>query len=73
MPRVRCFCEGCVYWEQGYCVADEIELDIQDGCLQFIQMENMPEDEAWEALFDDEEGFFDEDDDEDDYNPDEWN
>lgn len=78
MPRVRCFSEGCVYWEQGFCAADEIELDIQDGCLQFIQMENVSlEDEDWEDLFDDQEGFLDDDEeeneDENDYDPSEWN
>jgi hypothetical protein len=76
MPRIRCAYEGCVYLEGDFCGAEEIDLDLDEGCLTFTQIEDLAlEDEDWEEeLFgeEDEEDHFDEDDD-DDYDPSEWN
>ncbi len=79
MPRIRCHYGGCVYLEQGYCISDEIELDLDEGCLTFTQIEDLAlEDEEWEEeLFGEQEDYFDddqeEDEEDDDFDPDEWN
>ena len=76
MPRIRCAYYGCVYLEGGFCEAEEVDLDPEDGCLTFTQVEDLTlEDEDWEEeLFDedeDDEDYFDEDEDDNDFN--EWN
>ena len=77
MPRIRCFFDGCIYLERGYCTTEEIILDPDEGCLTFTQIDDLArDDDDWEdELFDtQEEGFSkQEDDDDDGYDPAEWN
>ena len=43
MSRVRCPQKGCSFWLNGWCDADEIELDLKTlSCLTFDEME-LPE------------------------------
>ncbi len=68
MPRVRCFYISCMFLERGWCTADEIGLDPDEGCLTFAQLDEILGEEDWEeALFEAE------DKEDDDYEPDEWN
>jgi hypothetical protein len=71
MPRIRCAYYECVYLERGFCGAEEIDLDPEEGCLTFTQIEDLAlDDEDWEEeLFDEDEN----DEDEDDYDFNEWN
>ncbi|NPA90377.1 MAG: DUF1540 domain-containing protein [Chloroflexi bacterium] len=59
MPRVKCPAATCVYWDDGYCGAEEIVLDPEDlSCTTFEELGDL-------ELEDDE---FDEDEwDEDEY------
>jgi len=69
MTRVLCPQNHCVFWDDGYCGADEIALDPEQ--LSCITMEDIPdlilhgEDlDEWEEEIDEEEWdeeFFDED------------
>jgi hypothetical protein len=59
MTRVRCLLDECVFWCEGFCRAEEIEIDPELGCLTFMGSED-PDDE--------EEGWNDED----FFGPDEW-
>ncbi len=60
MPRVKCPATTCVYWEDGYCTAEEIKLDPEDlSCTTFEELGDIElEDEELE------EDFWDEDEDE---------
>jgi len=73
MTRVICPQDSCVFWDEGYCGADEITLDpdhlsciamedIQDLMLDTEDVDEWKEemeDEEWE----DEDDYFDEDED----------
>ena len=77
MPRVRCLQRRCVFWEDDYCTAEEIELDPEQlSCLTMEELEDeVADDESWddEDLLDDEEEWLDEDEDEEDAEEeDEW-
>ncbi|GAB4563158.1 MAG: hypothetical protein Kow0047_11750 [Anaerolineae bacterium] len=51
MPRVRCPQRHCVFWEDDYCTAEEIELDPEQlSCLTMEELEDeIEEDEdIWE-------------------------
>jgi hypothetical protein len=54
MTRVRCILDECVFWREGFCSAEEIEVDPELGCLTLMESGDMSEDE-WsddEELFD---------------------
>lgn len=59
MTQVRCQLDGCVFWCEGLCSSEEIDLDSELGCLTLMEGENPGEEEEWG----DEEDLFD---------PDEW-
>ena len=77
MPRIRCSYLGCVYREGGFCNAELVELDPEDGCLTFAPLEDdlVEENDEWDELYEEEESLYDEDEDDDDdgYDPSEWN
>jgi len=52
MTRVRCLLDRCVYWLEGFCSAEEIELDPELGCLTSLD-ESLDDEEEWgnEELF----------------------
>ncbi len=53
MPRIKCPASACVYWEEGYCTAEEIELDPEDlSCMTFEELGDLELDE--EELVEDE-------------------
>jgi len=72
MTRVRCPQDNCIFWDEGYCGADEIALDpeqlscitmedIKDLILHSEDLDEWEEEmEEWEEA----EDFFDEDEDE---------
>jgi hypothetical protein len=78
MTRIICRVSACAFWEQGICGAEEIEYELDDGCLTFQEMIDLDleddeeeEDElaGWtteggSALF--------VDDDDDDWDDDDW-
>jgi hypothetical protein len=45
MPRIRCNYADCVYLEGHICGASFIELDPDDGCLNFTRVED--DDAEW--------------------------
>jgi len=49
MTQVRCRQVECIYWEDGFCTAGEIELDPELGCLTMEGIEDIALDEEdWE-------------------------
>ncbi len=56
MPRIKCPASACVFWEEGYCSAEEIELDPEDlSCMTFEELgdlelhdEELVEEDEWE-------------------------
>ncbi|HEY62978.1 MAG TPA: DUF1540 domain-containing protein [Caldilineae bacterium] len=69
MPRVRCPQRNCVFWDEDYCSAEEIELDPEQlSCLTMEELEDEVIDE--EDVWDDEDLLEDDDiwaEDEDDW------
>jgi hypothetical protein len=55
MTQVRCIVDECVFWREGFCSTEEIEVDPELGCLTLMESGDMGEDE-WggdeEELFD---------------------
>jgi len=46
MPRVKCPANTCIFWEDDYCVAEEIELDREDlSCVTFEEIGDLALDE----------------------------
>ncbi len=67
MPKIRCLYVGCIYLEKGYCSAPLINIDPDEGCLTFTQLDDPFEaTDDWEEELD---GFeeWDEDDFDDDW------
>ncbi len=69
MPKIRCLYVGCVYLEKGYCTAPMVNIDPDEGCLTFTQLDDPfeVEDADWE---DELEGFDEWE--EDDFDDDDW-
>ena len=61
MPRIRCRYSDCVYLEDGFCGANSVDLDPDEGCLTYMRIGDVPEGEDWEP--DDMEEFWEEEDD----------
>jgi len=53
MTRVRCLLDECVFWHEGSCSSEEIEVDPELGCLTLMEDKNPGEEEEWshEDLF----------------------
>lgn len=46
MPRVKCPAQSCVFWEDDYCMAEEIELDPDDlSCMTYEEIGDLELDE----------------------------
>lgn len=78
MTQIICRVSACAFWEQGVCSAEEIEYELDEGCLTFQDMgdldleEEEEEDFEWNgepgsSLYAD-----DDDDDDDDWDDDDW-
>ncbi len=56
MPRVKCPAQSCVFWDEGYCSAEEIELDPEElSCITYeeigdleLEEEEELEEDLWE-------------------------
>lgn len=57
MPRIRCYFEDCIFLDEGYCTAAEVEIDPDQGCLTY-----RPASEALGEEWEEEEGLLDEED-----------
>ena len=46
--------DECVFWYEGFCSSEEIDLDPELGCLTLMEDKNPGEEEEWsdEELFD---------------------
>ena len=51
MTRVRCLLDECVFWHEGFCRAEEIEIDPELGCLTLMESEDPEEEWSDEDLF----------------------
>ncbi len=51
MPRIRCHYLDCVFLDDGFCSAAQVELDTDTGCMTY----SPSEEEASEVDWDDEE------------------
>ena len=49
MTRIVCRVSDCAFWEHGICGAEEIEYDLDDGCLTFQEMLEMDLEDSDEA------------------------
>ena len=47
MPRIRCRYIDCVYLDDDYCSAASVEIDPDEGCLTYVRLGEIPEEE-WE-------------------------
>ncbi|NTU75664.1 MAG: hypothetical protein HGA53_00555 [Anaerolineaceae bacterium] len=64
MPRIRCHYLDCMFLDEGYCSAAQVELDPDSGCATYQpsaeeKTENEWEEEEleeWDELEDEEEG-----------------
>ncbi len=60
MPKVKCPAAACVYWDDGYCSAEEIVLDPEDlSCTTFEELSDLEleEDEFEEGVWDEDEDY----------------
>jgi hypothetical protein len=50
MPRIRCRYIDCYFLESGYCTAEIIRLDPDEGCLTYSHIDDvtLSEPEDWE-------------------------
>ena len=55
MPRIRCHYIDCVFLDEGYCSAGQIELDPDTGCKTYTANAGPTNDDNWDDDNDDEE------------------
>ena len=50
MPRIRCRYIDCIFIEEGLCGAEAVEIDPDEGCLTYTELNDISlvEDEEWE-------------------------
>lgn len=77
MVRIICRAKDCIYWENGFCVSEEITYDPESGCLTFEGVDDILslDDDIWEDMNADDDDLvddFDDDDDIDDDDDDDW-
>ncbi len=48
MPRIRCHYLDCVFLDEGYCSAAAVEIDPDDGCMTYSQLDEANLEEDWE-------------------------
>ena len=67
MPRIRCHYLDCVFLDEGYCSAGQVELDPDTGCKTYSASVEQASDDNWDEEEDDElEEWEEADEDEDD-------
>ena len=48
MPRIRCHYVDCVFLDDGYCSAAQIEVDPDVGCMTYSRANDVEEEDDWE-------------------------
>lgn len=50
MPQIRCRYIDCIFLEEGLCGSDAVEIDPDEGCLTYTEIEDISlvEDQEWE-------------------------
>jgi len=48
MPRIRCHYIDCVFLDDGYCSAAQIEVDPDVGCMTYSRANDVEEEDDWE-------------------------
>ncbi|MCK5646432.1 MAG: hypothetical protein KAH97_06595 [Anaerolineales bacterium] len=73
MPRVRCRYLDCIFLDDGFCGTSAVEIDPDEGCLTYTQVDEINIDKDWEEEdlekiweVEDVEALADDDDDDDD-------
>ncbi len=72
MPRIRCHYADCVFLDDSYCSAAQVEIDPDTGCATYSPtaeaelIDNLSEEDEWEEELeeDEEDLWLDEDEDE---------
>jgi len=54
MPRIRCHYIDCVFLDEGYCSAGQIELDPDTGCKTYSANIDAANDDNWDEDEDEE-------------------
>ncbi|MFP3853455.1 MAG: hypothetical protein ACLFWD_04075 [Anaerolineales bacterium] len=72
MPPIRCHYADCLNLEEGFCAADSIELDPEDGCLTYDPLgvspeEDWDEDEPYDGFWEEEDDLYEEEEEEVDW------
>jgi hypothetical protein len=48
MPRIRCHYLDCAFLDEGYCSAEAVQIDPDEGCMTYTQLDDVDVDEDWE-------------------------
>ena len=48
MPRIRCRYLDCVFLDDGYCGAELVEIDPEEGCMTYTQLDEVDVEKDWE-------------------------
>jgi hypothetical protein len=48
MPRIRCHYLDCVFLDDGFCSAAQVELDTDTGCMTYSPSEEEASDVDWD-------------------------
>lgn len=48
MPRIRCRYLDCVFLNDGFCDTSAVEIDPDEGCITYTQLDEVSLDKDWE-------------------------
>lgn len=48
MPRIRCHYLDCVFLDDGFCGTSTVEIDPDEGCITYAQLDEVNVDKDWE-------------------------
>lgn len=48
MPRIRCHYLDCVFLDDGFCGTSSVEIDPDEGCISYTQLDEVNVDKDWE-------------------------
>ncbi len=52
MTKIKCRAIDCIFWDLGFCSADKITYDLEEGCLTYEVLDDLPGEE-WDDDLDD--------------------
>jgi len=52
MTKIKCRAIDCIFWDLGFCSADKITYDPEEGCLTYETLDDLPGEE-WDDDLDD--------------------